>query len=264
MKYKKKKGTGERIVKAKPSGYEEKRVRRLGKIRILIGFLLIAVIAVGAWLAWEQIMIPYEPEEKTESSQTSSQQEEVLPIYGDDFNLKLATPDHPLEEKPQITEFQGVQMDERIIPALEALLQAAEQNKTPLKLVSGYVSPEEQDEKFNAEVERLMKEKKYSRVMAEQTAAASVSRGGQDESQTGLSVWVGLEDGSDFASSAQYRWLARHSVDYGFVFRYPEGKKSNTGREFDPCCIRYVGQRAALQMRQLQMCLEEYVAYTDR
>ena len=47
---------GERIVKAKPSGYEEKKVRRLGRIRAAVGLLLVAVAAGGLWFAWQQAM----------------------------------------------------------------------------------------------------------------------------------------------------------------------------------------------------------------
>ena len=57
---KQRKKNGERIVKAKPSGYEERRVRRLGQVRLLVGVLLLAVIAGSAWFTWERIMVPYE------------------------------------------------------------------------------------------------------------------------------------------------------------------------------------------------------------
>lgn len=259
---------GERIVKAKPSGYEEREIRRLGRIRIAIGILLLGVIAASGWLIWERVTIPYEKEEtpSSTSSVVSSSQKEGLPVYTDDFNLKLANVDHPLteEEEPELTEYQGIQVDERIVPALEALLQAAEEEGVPLKLVSGYVSPEEQDELFQQEVERLIKEENYSRVMAEQTASQNVAPGNQDDSQTGMSVVVQAEEKSGkFSSTAQYRWLYRHCIEYGFVFRYPEGKTSYTGRDFDPSCIRYVGEKAAARMRQLQMCLEEYVDYVS-
>ena len=93
-------------------------------------------------------------------------------MYGDDFNLKLVNKENPMEEgeEPQLTEYAGVQMDERIVPALEAMLEAAEKEGVPLTVTGGYVSAEEQDTLFQQEVERLKKENKYSQVMAEQTA----------------------------------------------------------------------------------------------
>ena len=258
---------GERIIKAKPSGYEEREIRRLGRIRIAVAILLLGVIAVSGWLVWERVTVPYEKEDAVSSvSSSSSSKEETLPVYKDDFNLKLANQENSLteEQEPELTEYQGVQVDERIVPALEALLKAAEEAGVPLQLVSGYVSREEQDKLFQKEVERLIKEESYSRVMAEQTASQNVAPGNQDDSQTGMSVVVQSEkESSDFSSTAEYRWLYRHCIDYGFVLRYPEGKKSYTGRDFDPNCIRYVGETAAARMRQLQMSLEEYVDYVS-
>ena len=274
MKYSKKAGKsmkhgkrrGERIVKAKPSGYEEKKVRRLGRIRAAVGLLLVAVAAGGLWFAWQQAMRPYEEEPAPSSSSSSASQEEALPRYGDDFNLKLANADNPLtqENAPELTDFQGVQVDERIVPALEALLEAAQAAELPLEVTEGYVSPEEQDQRFEERVQQLMETEGYSRVMAEQTAVQTVARGGQDESQTGMSVRVAVQGAEgNFQDTAQYRWLSRHSIEYGFVFRYPEGKSSYTGREFDPSYIRYVGGNAASRMRALQMCLEEYAEYAS-
>ena len=266
---KRKKRNGERIVKAKPSGYEERRVRRLGRIRLLIGVLILCVAAVGAWFTWEQIMVPYEGKEETsqgDTSQTSSE-EEILPIYGNDFNLKLVNGENPLQEgqEPQLTEYEGVQMDERILPALEAMLKAAEEQGVPMKVTAGYVSTEDQEALFQQEVEKLKEEKGYSQVMAEQTAEKTVARGGCDDAQTGMTVQLAAEgEEGNFEDTAQYRWLSRHCIEYGFVIRYPEGKSAYTGKEFDPARVRYVGTQAAGRMRQLQMCLEEYVDYTSR
>ena len=264
------KKNGERIVKAKPSGYEERRVRRLGQVRLLVGVLLLAVIAGSAWFTWERIMVPYEGKGESGSSQSEgkeSSQGEILPVYGDDFNLKLVNKENPMEEgeEPQLTEYAGVQMDERIVPALEAMLEAAENEGVPLTVTGGYVSAEEQDTLFQQEVEKLKKENKYSQVMAEQTAEKTVSRGGCDDAQTGMTVQVAAKDeAGNFENTAQYRWLSRHCIEYGFVIRYPEGKNSYTGKEFDPTRVRYVGTRAAGRMRQLQMCLEEYAEYSNR
>ena len=134
----------------------------------------------------------------------------------------------------------------------------------PLEGTEGSVSPEEQDTRFEERVQQLMETEGYSRVMAEQTAVQTVARGGQDESQTGMSVRVAAQGAEgNFQDTAQYRWLSRHSIEYGFVFRYPEGKSSYTGREFDPSYIRYVGETAASRMRALQMCLEEYAEYAS-
>lgn len=262
---------GERIVKAKPSGYEEREIRRLGKIRWLVGGLLLCTIVVGAWLSWIQVMTPFEPVSNSNSetvvSSVASQSEEVLPVYDNKFNLKIASSDHPLEkdQEPELGEYEGVQVDKRIIPALKAMMEAAQKQNLPLEVTQGYVSAEDQDALFQAEVQRLMKENNYSQVMAEQTAVQTVARGGEDESQTGMSVRLAAQgETGDFEKTAQYRWVSRHCVEYGFVIRYPSDKKSATGHSGDSSYFRYVGTQAAMQMRQLQMCLEEYAVYVDR
>lgn len=259
---------GERIVKAKPSGYKEREVRRLGNIRLLVGILLLCAIAAGGWLSWTQMMAPYEesiPENST--APVSSSQEELLPVYENAFNLKIASADTPLEEgdEPELAEYEGVQVDKRIIPALQAMLEAAREQGMDLEVTQGYISAQEQDALFQQEVKRLMEENEYSQVMAEQTAAQTVARGGQDESQTGMSVRLAAPEGTgNFEETAQYRWLSRHCVEYGFIVRYPSDKESATGHKGDSSYFRYVGNQAAMRMRQLQMCLEEYAAYTDR
>ena len=217
---KRRKRNGERIVKAKPSGYEERRVRRLGRIRLLVGILILCVAAGGAWFTWEQIMVPYEGKTETSQAVTSqtSSQKEILPIYGNDFNLKLVNKENPLKEgqEPELTEYEGVQMDQRTVPALEAMLKAAKEQEVPMKVTAGYVSSEDQEALFQQEVEKLKKEKGYSQVMAEQTAEKTVARGGCDDAQTGMTVQLAAEgQEGDFASTAQYRWLSRHCIEYG-------------------------------------------------
>mgnify|MGYP000544383197 CR=1 FL=1 len=48
--------------------------------------------------------------------------------------------------------------------------------------------------------------------------------------------------GGDFSNSDAYKWLSDHSVDYGFVIRYPENKTEVTGIETaQPQVFRFVG-----------------------
>ncbi len=117
---------------------------------------------------------------------------EALPVYSDSFCLKICSVDDSLEEdeEPELTEYEGVQMDSRIVPALEALLQAADEAGCPMKVTSGYVSPDEQNELYEKEVQRLMKEEKLSQVMAERQAEKTVPKGGCSEGQTGMTVTV--------------------------------------------------------------------------
>lgn len=87
---------------------------------------------------------------------------------------------------------------------------------------------------------------------------------GESSYQTGLSVTlVNKEyrtadvDAADFAKSKEGKWLLANASSYGFVLRYPEGKESVTGWEYEPWHFRYVGVALAQKMTAENLCLEE-------
>ncbi len=222
-------------------------------------------VAAAAVLACLQMFAPPEPETGEESSAVSSKApEDSLPAYGDDVNLLLVNSKNKIPDgwKYQLTEYEGVEVDERILPALEKLMEAAQEAGIPLRLSSGYVSAEKQNEEYEKRIEEYLKEG-YTQVRAEDKAQNSLGMGGYSESQTGLSVVFASGEGENLKDTPAYQWLLDHSVEYGFVQRFPENKTDETGRDFSPGCFRYVGQEHALNMRRLSMCLEEYISYID-
>ena len=54
-----------------------------------------------------------------------------------------------------------------------------------------------------------------------------------------------------------------NSWKYGFILRYPEEKSAVTGIIYEPWHYRYVGVDAAREMRELGLCLEEYIEWLD-
>ena len=50
-----------------------------------------------------------------------------------------------------------------------------------------------------------------------------------------------------------------HCWAYGFILRYPTDKVELTGVNYEPWHYRYVGS-AAEEIRELGVCLEEYLA----
>lgn len=257
-----------RIEHGKPSWHADEQIKRIRILMVLVFVLLITVTGVGVWFAYSQIHELAQNGSILETSkqeESSQGEEEALPVYSDSFCLKICSVDDPLEEdeEPELTEYEGVQMDSRIVPALEALLQAADEAGCPMKVTSGYVSPDEQNELYEKEVQRLMKEEKLSQVMAERQAEKTVPKGGCSEGQTGMTGTVSQADDSstDFEKTEAYNFLVRYAADYGFVFRYPEGSEVITNHDFDPTSLRYVGTKNAQRMREMSMCLEEYVTY---
>lgn len=61
------------------------------------------------------------------------------------------------------------------------------------------------------------------------------------------------------ANAEVQRWHADNSWRYGFVQRYPENKSNLTGIAYEPWHFRYVGQKAAAEMKAKGQCLEEYL-----
>ena len=195
----------------------------------------------------------------SESSAVSERTEESVPEEPEDFRLLLVNTEHPYTETPELTDFEGVKVDKRITEVLSAMLSAAKKDGVSLSVLSGYVSVEDQEAVYQQKLQELM-DAGSTRVSAETKAAAL--KGGCSEYHTGLTVRLASPDETGvFSESAAYRWLLQNSVQYGFVFRYPENKTRQTGAEFDPQALRYVGKDHATRMRQMEMCLEEYVDY---
>jgi len=90
------------------------------------------------------------------------------------------------------------------------------------------------------------------------------ARPGYSEHQTGLAVDVDAVPRTCslapcFADTSQGKWLANNAYKYGFILRYPSGKTSVTGYQFEPWHYRYVGVELATAMRNSSVkTLEEY------
>lgn len=98
---------------------------------------------------------------------------------------------------------------------------------------------------------------------------------GTSEHQSGLCVdlWVdgmtdlvnyGAETSSPqdpgFAETFAYTWLKENAYRFGFILRYPEDKESVTGYSYESWHYRFVGRKAAAQIYQNGLTLEEYLA----
>lgn len=56
-----------------------------------------------------------------------------------------------------------------------------------------------------------------------------------------------------------YNWLAENSYKYGFILRYPADKTDITGISYEPWHYRFVGLKAAKEIYDQRICLEEYL-----
>ncbi|MBR6044279.1 MAG: D-alanyl-D-alanine carboxypeptidase family protein [Ruminococcus sp.] len=121
-----------------------------------------------------------------------------------------------------------------------------------LFICSGYRTYQEQEEVYN----------RYANERGTEEADKVSSRPGHSEHQSGLSMDINTTD-YWFVGTPQQLWLEAHCADYGFIIRFPEGKESYTGFEYEPWHIRYVGVELAKKLTEQGLCLEEYLGITS-
>ena len=163
---------------------------------------------------------------------------------------------------PNTVEACGVQVEAHIVSALEMLSEAAKADGLALVFTEGYVSYQEQEQRYNDKVTQLMETDGLTTVMARTQAKLVVPVAGESDQQTGMCVRI-QGDVETFKESRTFTWLRSNMGKYGFVFRYPEGKDDYTGCSEDYTVIRYVGSDNATAMQQRSLCLEEYISYLN-
>lgn len=133
-----------------------------------------------------------------------------------------------------------------------------------LWVTSAYRDYQTQAVLYENEVEQMRAE--YGDEFAEQKAMESVNPPGASEHQTGLTADIhSLYSASiKFASTPEAQWLEENAHYFGFILRYPADKTEITGITYEPWHFRFVGRYHAMQMKRLNMCLEEYVEYLDK
>lgn len=138
--------------------------------------------------------------------------------------------------------------DSTAYTALTKLQEGARAAGYSAKLVSGYRSYYTQESIYNSYIKRWGQE--YTDKVS--------ARPGHSEHQTGLAFDVGVLS-SDYAYTPEGKWVTNNCAKYGFIIRYPKGKESITGYNYEPWHIRYVGVEVATYIMQNNITLEEYL-----
>lgn len=146
-----------------------------------------------------------------------------------------------------------------LMPDLEKLVAAARAAGVTIRVGSGYRSYATQASLFAS----------YARRHGEAEASRFSSRPGHSEHQSGLAVDLAGADQTCwvdecFERTAAGKWLAAHAHEYGFTLRYPKGKESITGYQYEPWHFRYVGRELAGALRQSGLTLEEAWSYIEK
>ncbi|GAA0419982.1 hypothetical protein GCM10008934_08380 [Virgibacillus salarius] len=147
------------------------------------------------------------------------------------------------------------QMREIAASSLEKLFHAADKAGLDLFAQSGYRSYDRQVSIFTANVNEH----------GEEAANNFSARPGESEHQTGLTMDVTSPDVNyqliiEFGETDEGKWLKEHAAHFGFIIRYPEGKEAITHYQYEPWHIRYVGKKAAEDIMNNDLTLEEYLS----
>lgn len=121
-----------------------------------------------------------------------------------------------------------------------------------LNIINGYKTFEESKNIYNSYV--IEKGKKY--------AEKYVPKPGFSEHNAGLAMDIIISSNktatnTDYKSD-EYLYLENIAYLYGFIIRYPKGKETVTGYEYEPWHLRYVGNDLAKYLRKNNITLEEY------
>lgn len=151
----------------------------------------------------------------------------------------------------------GEKIDRRIYPSLQKMFDDMRAQGVYPVVVSGYRSYEEQREILEGKFLAYRSEG-YSKSRAKELALDWVAMPGTSEHQLGIAVDIN-PDYSVSDGEGVYDWLKKHAHEYGFIKRYPEDKTEITGIKNEPWHYRYVGEKAAEEIYEKGLCLEEYL-----
>lgn len=173
-------------------------------------------------------------------------------ILPDDYTVKTA--------KTVIDIYGGYDrgyLDYRVAPHFIEMYNAALEDGLKLSPLSGYRSVERQKNNFENLIRDYMN-KGYSKAQATVLASEIILPPSTSEHNAGLAMDI-LSLEVSFENSDEFAWLQEHAADYGFILRYPKDKQDITKITYEPWHWRYVGVKAAKEMKASGECLEEYL-----
>ncbi|MBE6007835.1 MAG: D-alanyl-D-alanine carboxypeptidase family protein [Lachnospiraceae bacterium] len=234
----------------------KKMLRKLfGFIKLVIvlfisGFILFGIavwgydilsgkLAVGEHYTWKDV--DYSDEEK--------------------WSLILVNPWNPVPDgyEVELTELKnGEAVDSRIYPLLQEMFDDARKEGIRPFIYSSYRTQAYQQYLYDKEIEDY-KAQGYNDEEAEAIAKTWVAYPGTSEHQLGLALDITSEDKNKQPAEKVWQWLELNSYKYGFILRYTEEKMEFTGINPEPWHYRYVGKKAAKEIYEQGICLEEYL-----
>lgn len=138
--------------------------------------------------------------------------------------------------------------------AFEAMKNSAASEGVYFSKLSSFRSYSEQEGLFN----------KYCNLYGEAYAETISARAGFSEHQSGLAFDIRADNDvytlmQEFEYTPEGIWLKENSYKYGFILRFPKGKEHITEYIFEPWHFRYVGKEIAINFKDNNLSLEEFL-----
>lgn len=250
-------------------------------------FLAICLVVLGAATVWisidekkseEKAKQTYKEqiakEKQIEEQETPANVEPTGPVLADEkekqqWYLRLVNSDHLMTEEdvPEVAietvDANGYQVDARIMEDLEAMFRDARAAGRNPMICSAFRAWDTQVSLYENKIARVMEEDGLSYEDAAVKAATVVAKPGTSEHQVGLALDIVSSEYQELdeaqMETEDQKWLMENSWKYGFILRYPMDKSEITGVIFEPWHYRYVGKKAAKEITEQNLTLEEYV-----
>lgn len=136
--------------------------------------------------------------------------------------------------------------------ALDNMFAAAAAEGCSMRICSGFRSYSTQKSLYQ----------KYVKRDGQAVADTYSARPGYSEHQTGFAFDINRASMS-FEGTKEAVWLEQNAYKYGFIMRYPKGKESITGYQYEPWHYRYVGVQRAQKLFSSGLTIEEYYGITS-
>ncbi len=164
--------------------------------------------------------------------------------FPDNINLNLVT-------------FQNKKVADIIYNDLVNMYNNALNDNITLKINNAYRSKDEQTQIFENKMNDYENEG-YTKEKAYEQTKLNVQVPGYSEHETGLAIDFSDEGHYD-ENEKMWKWLKNNAYKYGFILRYPEDKYEITKIDYEPWHYRYVGKKAAKEITNKNLTLEEYL-----
>ena len=151
----------------------------------------------------------------------------------------------------------SITADIRVAEAFNSMYESAKSQDILLTPFGGYANFNKQKTIFDSKVKAFTIQG-MTNDEAVDAASKRLEPAGASENGAGLAVDI-VSASAGFASTKEYKWLTENAHKYGFILRYPADKSDITGIVSQPWHWRYVGVDAATEIKNNNMCLEEYL-----